>query len=115
MPSTFGTGTEDYFGFAWGTPQVFDSATQCQTRNTANEGHISLARWHIADNVPFQTSFEAAIEKYHGNNWPLLYAVNAYWYQAAGVTDQYPALPVNQREGYYTLPELAPSSTHDEH
>jgi hypothetical protein len=111
FPSTFGTGTEDYFGFSYGTPQVFDSATQCQTLNNANVGHISLARWHIADDVPFQNAFEASIEKYHGDNWPLLYAVTAYWYQAPGVVDGYSALPVGQRENCYTLPELAPSTS----
>ena len=108
FPSTFGTGSEDYFGYAWGTPQVFDSATQCQTRNSANTGHLSMTRWHIADDVPFQHSFEASIEKYHGNNWPLLYAATVYWYQAAGIADEYPALPVSERQGYYTLPEMMP-------
>ena len=29
-----------------------------------NKGHQSLLRWHIADNVPFQKSFEGCIEKY---------------------------------------------------
>jgi hypothetical protein len=106
-PSTFGTGSEDYFGYAWGTPKFFDSATQVQTRNNGNVGHISVARWHIADDVPFQNEFEACIEKYHGNNWPLLYAATAYWYQMPGVTDDYAALPVTQRVDYYALPELA--------
>jgi len=115
FPSTFGTGSEDYFGYAWGTPQVFDSATQCQTRNAANLGHLSMARWHIADDVPFQNSFEASIEKYHGNNWPLLYAATAYWYQAPGVSDSYMALPLSERQGYYTMPEIAPSESQAAH
>jgi len=115
FPSTFGTGTEDYFGFSYGTPQVFDSATQCQTLNNANVGHISLARFHIADDVPFQNEFEAGIEKYHGDNWPLLYAVTVYWYQAPGIVDKYSALPIGQRENYYTLPELAPSQVQPPH
>ncbi len=104
-PSTFGTGSEDYFGFAWGTPRVFDSATQCQTLNHNNTGHISLVRWQIADNVPFQKSFEGCIEKYHGNNWPLLYDATAYWYQTPGVTDDYHPVPLSQREDYYVMPE----------
>jgi hypothetical protein len=110
FPSTFGTGSEDYFGFAWGTPQFFDTATQCQTLNHGNTGHIALARWHIADDIPFQRSFEGCIEKYHGDNWPLLYAVTAYWYQSPGSFDDYPALPIGDREGFYTLPTLAQSA-----
>ncbi len=106
FPSTFGTGSEDYFGYAWGTPRVFDGATQCQTRNVNNTGWLSAARWHIADNVPFQTSFEACIEKYHGDNWPLRYAATAYWYQAPGTADTYPPVTRDGRIGYDTLPEI---------
>lgn len=107
-PSTYGTGSEDYFGYAWGTPKFFDSATQCQTRNYANTGHLSIMRTHFADDVPFQGAFEACIEKYHGANWPLLYAATAYWYQAPGAADEYAAVPVTERVDYYTLPEILP-------
>ena len=63
IPSTFGTGTEDYFGYAWGNPGKFQRPFHCQTMTMNNRGHQSLLRWHIADNVPFQTSFEGCIEK----------------------------------------------------
>lgn len=105
MPSTFGTGSEDYFGYAWGTPEKFDSAVQCQTLNHENTGHISVCRWQIADNVPFQSSFEGCIEKYHDNNWPLLYAVTAYWYQQHEIDDVYDLLPVQERVKYYEKPK----------
>jgi hypothetical protein len=104
FPSTYGTGTEDYFGFAWGTPALFESATQAQTVNTDNTGHVSLVRYHIADNVPFEESFEASIEKYHGNNWPVQYAVTPFWYQSAGTTDRYSLAAVGERVGYERLP-----------
>ena len=32
-----------------------------------NTGHQSVLRWHMADNVPFQKSFEGCIEKYYTN------------------------------------------------
>lgn len=115
MPSTFGTGTEDYFGYAWGTPQAYDSALQAQPRNGAadeigksadrsgpgNIGHITMLRWQVADNVPFQESFEAVIEKYHPNAWPLLNAYGVSWYQTAGTTDYYKIVPSDQRSGYF--------------
>lgn len=102
-PSTFGTGSEDYFGYAFAAfnPDVFDSAFQSQPLNHNNYGHISNVRFQIADNIPFQRSFEAAIEKYHPNAWPLLYAATAYWYQAAGVADPYKAVTVDQRLNYF--------------
>lgn len=102
-PSTLGTGSEDYFGYAFAAfnPDEFDSAFQSQPLNRNNYGHISNVRFQIADNVPFQKSFEAAIEKYHPNAWPLLYAATAYWYQAAGVVDTYNPVPLDQRLSYF--------------
>ena len=115
MPSTFGTGTEDYFGYAWGAALAFDSALQAQPRNGAadeigkeadrrgpgNIGHISNVRWQLADNVPFQKSFEAVIEKYHPNEWPLLNAYTVVWYQTAGKEDYYGVVPVKERSDYF--------------
>jgi len=107
MPSTFGTGSEDYFGYAWAArnPVEFESALANQPLNKNDSlGHVSNSRFHVADNVPFQTRFEAVIEKYHPNNWPLLYACTAYWYQAAGEADLYPPVPAAQRVDYYVQP-----------
>ncbi len=117
-PSTFGTGTEDYFGYAWGMPTAFDSALQAQPRNGASDeigkavdragpgniGHITMVRWQIPDNVPFRKSFEATVEKYHPNQWPLLNAYAASWYQTAGTEDYYEAVPASERTGYDVAP-----------
>jgi hypothetical protein len=115
MPSTFGTGTEDYFGYAWGTSEAFESALQAQPLNGSadeigkqapregpgNIGHIVNLRWQIPDNIPFQKSFEAVIEKYHPNEWPLLNAYTVSWYQSAGTDDHYQPVPVEDRTDYY--------------
>ena len=83
FPSTFGTGSEDYFGYAWSDPSLFEHAYHNQTLcENDNAGHVSVNRWQIADSVPFQTSFEGVIEKYFPNQRPTLYACTAYWYQA---------------------------------
>ena len=58
FPSTFGTGSEDYFGYAWCDPHLFQRPYHCQTMTENNKGHQSVLRWHITDNVPFQKSFE---------------------------------------------------------
>ena len=117
-PSTFGTGSEDYFGFAWGTSTAFDSPLQAQPRNGAadeigkeaatggdgNMGHIVCLRWQIPDQIPFTTGFEATIEKYHPNEWPLLNAYTAVWYQRPHKADYYGPVPVEERTGYYLEP-----------
>jgi len=102
FPSTFGTGSEDYFGYAWGDPALFQKPYHNQTFNrAANRGHVSVNRWHIADSIPFQSSFEGAIEKYPRENKPTIYAATAYWYLAPGGIDPYQAVPASERTGYY--------------
>ena len=101
FPSTIGTGSEDYFGYAWCNPTLFENCYHNQTISMGNKGHVSVNRWHITDNVPFQRSFEAAIEKYFPNERPTLYAATVYWYQAAGQADPYEPVPVEQRKGYW--------------
>ncbi|MHC4741439.1 MAG: DUF2961 domain-containing protein, partial [Planctomycetota bacterium] len=102
FPSTIGTGSEDYFGYAWCNPTLFQNCYHNQTISMGNRGHISVNRWHISDNIPFQRSFEAAIEKYYPNSKPTLYAATAYWYQAAGQSDGYKPAPITERIGYWT-------------
>jgi len=106
FPSTIGTGSEDYFGYAWCNPTLFENCYHNQTISMNNRGHISVNRWHITDNVPFQESFEAAIEKYYPNSKPTLYASTAYWYQTAGQSDPYEPVPVDERKGYWSPIEI---------
>jgi len=102
FPSTFGTGSEDYFGYAWSSAKPFQHALHNQTHNDGNsKGHVSVNRWHIADNVPFHSSFEGCIEKYFPNEKPTLYAGMAYWYLKPGGNDPYGAVPLNERLGYW--------------
>ena len=71
-----------------------------------NQGHQSLLRWHIVDNVPFQKSFEGCIEKYYKNDRGTLYAVVAYWYLSPDGRDPYEPVPADRRDGYYVMPEV---------
>ena len=104
FPSTFGTGSEDYFGYAWSSAKPFQHALHNQTRNDGNsKGHVSVNRWHVADNVPFHSSFEGDIEKYFPNEKPTLYAAMAYWYLKPGGNDPYHAVPLRERVDYWTV------------
>lgn len=106
FPSTIGTGSEDYFGYAWCFPELFQNAYHNQTRVTDNVGHVAVNRWHITDNVPFLKSFEGCIEKYYLNDRPTLYACTAYWYTSADGTDLYRAVPLKERR-FYVEPRVA--------
>lgn len=101
FPSVYGTGSEDYFGYAWSDPTLFENCYHNQTVSEYNKGHISVNRWHIVDNVPFQKSFEGCIEKYFSNSRPTLYSCVAYWYLEAGGDDPYEPVPISQRIGWY--------------
>src|SRR5208282_5002229 len=72
MPSWFGTGSEDYFGFSWGTPGYFSKAYHTQALAPPGTlyapGNRALNRFQITDNVPFQTAFEGCIEKWFYTN-----------------------------------------------
>jgi hypothetical protein len=107
FPSTFGTGSEDYFGYAWGYPGLFQRPYHCQTMTQNNAGHQSLLRWHIADNVPFQKSFEGCIEKYDDPGPAVRYAATAYWYLSPEGSELHEPVPAVKRDGYYTdLPRV---------
>ena len=106
MPSTFGTGTEDYFGYAWGDAARFEHPYHNQTMTEGNAGHQSVNRFQIVDNVPFQQSFEGTLEKYFPNEQPTLYAATAYWYLSAEGVDPHGATPVEDRLGYYERPPV---------
>jgi hypothetical protein len=104
FPSIFGTGSEDYFGFAWSSSNLFSHPYHNQILNEGNKGHFDDNRWHIPDSVPFQQSIEACIEKYYSTARGTIYGAEAYWYLNAGGTDPYPALPVTDRVGYWGPP-----------
>jgi hypothetical protein len=108
FPSSFGTGSEDYFGYAWCDFHLFDQAMHGQSlAQEHNDGHTSVHRWQLADNVPFQKSFDGSIEKYFANTRPTLYAATAYWYLAPGGTDPYQPVPAADRDAYWVNPITA--------
>lgn len=103
FPSHFGTGTEDYFGYAWAWPELFAKAYHTQSFNQGgihNRGNRSFSRFHISDSIPFQTSFEACLEKYYDENFARYGAV-AYWYLEAGGSDEYSDRSLAERTEYY--------------
>lgn len=106
FPAIFGTGSEDYFGYAWSSAGHFSRPYHNQILNENNEGHFDDNRWHISDSVPFATSFEGDIEKYFGNERSTLYAAEVFWYLNAGGTDPYPPVPVADRVGYWVKPDI---------
>ena len=97
FPSHFGTGTEDYYGYAWCSPELFSNAFHNQPRcdGPGNYGHTAVNRWHILDRIPFETSFRFDMEIWHWKNIKVDYAVTTYWYAFSGATDNFPPAAEN--------------------
>jgi hypothetical protein len=92
FPSHFGTGTEDYYGYAWCWPQLFTHAYHAQSRcdGPGNYGRTSVNRMHILDRIPFTKDFKFDMELWHWNEkCKVNMAVTAYWYARPGATDAF--------------------------
>ncbi|MEW6741331.1 MAG: glycoside hydrolase family 172 protein [Planctomycetota bacterium] len=98
FPSTFGTGTEDYFGYAWCCPDLFQHPYHNQPRcdGPGNYGYTSVNRFHILDQVPFLRSFRFDLEVWHWADCKIDMATTAYWYALPG-THTFTPVAVQQR------------------
>ncbi len=90
FPSHFGTGTEDYFGYAWCSPVPFTHAYHNQPRcdGPQNYGHTCVSRFHILDNIPFTEAFRFDMEIWHAWNCEIALAATTYWYALPGATSK---------------------------
>lgn len=90
FPSHFGTGTEDYYGYAWCWPGLFTHAYHSQSRcdGPANYGRTSVNRFHVIDRIPFTRDLRFDMELWHWDEkCKVNMAVTAYWYARPGATD----------------------------
>jgi hypothetical protein len=94
QPSWFGTGTEDYFGYAWGWPGLFRHAYHNQPRcdGPGTYGRTSVNRFHIMDDVPFSKSFKFDMELWHWKQCKVNLSATTYWYAAPGGGDAFAAI-----------------------
>lgn len=86
FPSTFGTGTEDYFGYAWSDNHPYMNPFHAQTRcdGPGTKGNSSNIRYQILDSVPFHNSLGFDIEVWHWEAVKIQYATIAYFYAGPG-------------------------------
>jgi len=87
FPSHFGTGTEDYYGYAWCSNQRFTTAYVGQplVSPRQNFGYTSLYRLHILDLIPFQRALRFDLEVAHwGPPVPVTYDAISFWYARPG-------------------------------
>ena len=86
FPSTFGTGTEDDYGYAYGYNGIFTRPYHAQTRvdGPASGGHISLNRWYVLDALPYRSSLRFDQEMWHWMPCRPTWTYVVYWYARPG-------------------------------
>jgi hypothetical protein len=95
-----GTGTEDYFGFAYGFRKLvsrpYHGITLIEKRPGIDtrfyDGLYSTYRFHVADPVVFRKRIRVTLEHGHANDATVRMDSTAYWYQTEPHRPQ-PALP----------------------
>ncbi len=80
-PSLHGTGTEDYFGHAWGMQNVAYPMNGSIIHESVVPGYPVSYRFHLVDPVRFERSIRVTVEHGHANHLSDDWASTAYWYQ----------------------------------
>ena len=86
FPSHFGTGTEDYYGYAWCRSNNFESPFHAQPSGAGNNcpGMSVNSRYRLLDGIPFNSSLKFDMELWHWEKTPMNYAPATFWYALPG-------------------------------
>ncbi len=91
-PSWFGTGSEDYYNYAWSAEDIFAYPYCGQPRNDGpgNRGFVANYRHHFLDDQPFEDriAFYLELLSYHPVE-DFSYARQAYHYGRPGIIDDH--------------------------
>ncbi|MBN1185393.1 MAG: DUF2961 domain-containing protein [Bacteroidales bacterium] len=82
FPSSIGTGSEDYYGYAWCHPEPFSHPFISQPTGAGNfmpEMTVNM-RHRSLDAIPFNTSISSNIEMWHWDSTCINYALTSYYY-----------------------------------
>jgi hypothetical protein len=88
FPSHFGTGTEDYYGYAWARPEFFNSPFHAQPDGGGNlaGGYSVNSRYRSLDAIPFTKSLKFDMELWHWADTKINFAPSTFWYGRPGAT-----------------------------
>lgn len=111
FPSIFGTGTEDYFGYAWCSNRVFQHAYHNQPRcdGPDNYGITCVDRWHILDAIVFRRRLKFDMELWHHvADARVSHQVVSYWYARPGARSNTPRVAARLNYRPLHLPPYQP-------
>ncbi|WP_460541614.1 glycoside hydrolase family 172 protein, partial [Echinicola sediminis] len=86
FPSHFGTGTEDYYGYAWCRPEKFSNPFIAQPIGEGNltSGLTVNARMRLLDGIPFKKSIDVDMELWHWVKTKVDYSPTVFYYVLPG-------------------------------
>jgi hypothetical protein len=86
FPSSIGTGTEDYYGYAWCRPEKFTHPFIAQPTGAGNfhPGMSVNMRYRALDAIPFNSEISSNIEMWHWVKTKVNFAMSAFWYAKPG-------------------------------
>jgi hypothetical protein len=103
FPSHLGTGTEDYYGYAWGMPGYFSSPFISAPRRDGDcgksnwdmaalnwAGYTTNSRVRLLDGIPFKNNLKFDMEIWHCGDHKVDYAAATFWYARPGATHNRP-------------------------
>lgn len=96
-PAIHGTGTEDYFGNAWGFQEEFNYPFIGYSRKGDTTGFSTMYRFHLQDPIYFSKSIVGGIEHGNANDRSDDLSSTAYWYQTEPHKKFEPLPPVDKR------------------
>jgi hypothetical protein len=117
LPSHMGTGTEDYYGYAWGMADRFDSPfiampRRDQTRPSGSwAGLTTTSRVRLLDGIPFAKSLKLDMEIWHWADTKMSYAAAAFWYARPRATCNRPPVPDEALRAADDVPRPVPGLT----
>jgi len=91
FPSHIGTGTEDYYGYAWGMATFFSSPFISAPHRDKTDrgdwrGYTTTSRVRLLDQIPFRSAFKFDMEIWNWADTKMDYADGCFWYAQPGAT-----------------------------
>lgn len=86
FPSHFGTGTEDFYGYAWSNPNKFSHPFIAQPDGSGamESGYVANFRFRSLDAIPFNKSLQFDMEMWHQGSTTISHAPMSFWYMMPG-------------------------------
>jgi hypothetical protein len=87
FPSHFGTGSEDYYGYAWSRPEIFIGhpfIAQPKGAGAFSPGYVVNSRYRALDSIPFNKSLRFDMELWPHVRTLLNYAPTVFFYLMPG-------------------------------